>query len=111
MLNETFYEAHLNVSTKYNDKTIGELVSKISSTLGQQTIYNKYETRIEVTNEKPLDVNDDIIIISIIKDWLEDLPANKKDINIVIENIRSAFNITKHSYPNIDKHTIFIYLH
>lgn len=112
MNTEKIYTAQLNVSKFYTDETINDLVSRISSAnIGDETYYNDKTKTIDIKCNRMAMVEDDFTIREIIKEWIQSLPINKEDIDIIINNMEFIFNITKLGYPNIEKHIINIYLY
>lgn len=109
MKTEAIYDAQLNVSKFYNSETINALVSKLSF-MGK-AVYNQNTCTIDILKDTKANVEDDILIRSVLRDWLRDLPANEKDIEILCDNINYIFNIAKLGYACMDKHIINIYLY
>ena len=110
MNTKRIYDAQLNVSEFYNDETINDLVSRLSS-IGDETYYNEKTKTIDIKMNKVSSIEDDYNIREIIKEWLRTLPANEEDIEIMINNADYIFNIAKLGYPNLEKHIINIYLY
>lgn len=110
MNTKRIYDAQLNVSKFYDDNTINDLISKLSF-IGDETYYNEKTKTIDIKVNRLASVEDDSTIRTIIKEWVELLPADEEDIKIITDNINYIFNIVKLGYPNLDKHIIEIYLH
>lgn len=104
------YDAQLNVSKFYTDETINDLVSRVSF-IGERSYYNTKTNTIDINVNRIAMVEDDYTIRNIIIDWLNTLPADKKDIEVMIANNEYIFNIAKLGYPGVDKHIINIYLY
>lgn len=104
------YIAQLNVSKYYTQNTINDLVSKLSF-IGEETYYNEKNKTIDINCNRVASIEDDCAIRQTIKEWIKTLPIENKDIDVMIENIDFIFNITKLTYPNLDKHIINVYLY
>lgn len=110
MDNKRIYTAQLNVSKFYTTNTINDLVSKLSF-IGDETYYNEKTKTIDIKCNRLATVEDDCAIRETIREWVKTLPADKEDINTIVENIEFVFNIAKLGYPNLEKHIINIYLY
>lgn len=85
------YYAQLNVSEHYTVNSISELIDKLKH-LGSEVYYDVSTKSINIENPKE-DIED--IIKEELKQWLNDLPAEKDDIKTLCDNIDFVFNITK----------------
>ena len=112
MNTEKLYTAQLNVSKFFNNETINDLILRLKVLFAEDDIiYNEKTNTIDIMRNKMSNVEDDINIRVILKEWIRSLQADQNDIDIITNNIEFIFNITKLGYPNIDKHIINIYLY
>ena len=85
------YYAQLNVSKYYTIDTISNLIDRLKH-LGSEVYYDVGTKSINIENPKE-DIED--IIKEELKQWLNELPAEKDDIKTLCDNIDFVFNITK----------------
>lgn len=112
MNTEKLYTAQLNVSKFFNNETINDLILRLKALFAEDNIiYNEKTNTIDIARNRISNIEDDINIRMILKEWIKTLPADQNDIDIITNNIEFIFNITKLGYPNIDKHIINIYLY
>lgn len=102
------YDAQLSVSKIIDDDLINDLVNKLE-VIGSSA-YNYNSKSIMITKSEE-DINDDIRIKSILKDWINEIDISKEDHKILIDNIDILFNITKLNDCNDTKHIINLYLY
>lgn len=89
--------AQLNVSKYYTADTINSLINRISQN-GLIAYYNTETKSIDVESENnKLDIN---LIKIRIKEWLNELSADKEHIKIMCDNLEFIFNITQINSTN-----------
>ena len=105
MNTKKIYYAQLNVSEHYTIDTITNLINKLHN-LGTDIYFNNETKSIDIEN--PEDHIEDTIREEL-KQWLNELPADKESINTICDNINFVYNITRIGYD--DNCTIKVYLY
>ena len=86
------YYAQLSVSEHYTIDTITNLIDKLKH-LGSEVYYDVGTRSINIENPTEEDIED--TIREELKQWINELPAEKNDIETLCDNIDFVFNITK----------------
>ena len=98
--------AQLNVSKEYTVGTIDKLIGKFAHH-GLISYYNIETKSIDI------ETGDNIIehdtIKTELKEWLNELPADKEDIKIMCDNIDFIFNITQINTDNGKIIKVYLY--
>ena len=101
------YSAQLNVSEFYTVETINNLINKLSY-LGKDVYYNTETRSIDIELEDPKIVLVDTVRKEL-KEWINELPADKESIDIICDNINIVFNITNITVDNISIIKLYLY--